>query len=70
MSNKADKKIISSDDAHILVKDKKIKKSDIVVFCACIVIAFVIWICATNAERWEAAKNENLPNEINVSQKA
>lgn len=70
MSKSKANKIISSSEDHILVRDKKIKKSDIAVFCVCIIISLVIWIYATNVERREAAKLENIQNEVITSQKA
>ncbi len=59
---------ISVKEGHIVVKNKKFKKSDIIVFCVCIVISFVIWIYATNTERREAEKLESVMDEMQASQ--
>lgn len=68
--SKEKQKIISSNEGHIVVKNKKFKKSDIFVFCVCIVISLVIWVYATNVERRDAARLENIQSEIESSQSA
>ncbi len=50
------KKGISLTEGHIVVKNKKFKKSDIIVFGVCVIISLVIWIYAAGVERMEEAK--------------
>ena len=44
---------LSVKEGHIVVKNKKFKISDIVMFVVCVVISLVIWIYATNVEAKE-----------------
>ncbi len=50
------KRGISLTEGHIVVKNRKIKMSDVVVFCLCLVISLAIWIYATGVERMEESK--------------
>ena len=45
---------LSVKEGHIVVKNKKFKISDIVMFLVCVVISLVIWIYATNVEEKQA----------------
>ena len=65
---KEKKKIISSEEGHIVVKNKKFKKSDIIVFCVCLLISLVIWVYATGVERKDAEKKNEILNEIQTVQ--
>ena len=65
---KEKQKLLSSTEGHIVVKNKKFKKSDIVVFCVCVVISLVIWIYATNLENKEAAQNKEPPKDPPTTQ--
>lgn len=67
---KGKNKGVSVQEGHIVVKNKKFKISDIVMFLLCVVISLVIWIYATNAEKREAQKLENINSEVQTSQKA
>lgn len=53
---------------ELIVKNKKFKKSDILVFCVCLVVSLVIWIYATNVELNKA--NENPSGDTETSQQA
>jgi len=45
---------VSVKEGHIVVKNKKFKISDIVMFLVCVVVSLVIWIYATNVEEKKA----------------
>lgn len=59
---------VSVQEGHIVVKNKKFKISDIVMFLVCVVISLIIWIYATNAEKREAQKVENQGSESQTVQ--
>ena len=46
----------ASKEGDLVVKNKKFKKSDVLAFVVCIIVALVIWLYATNVE----LKNEKL----------
>ncbi len=63
------KRGISLSGGHIVVKNKKFKKSDIIVFFLCILMSLIIWIYATGAERKETAKQlDQLQQDIQAVQ--
>ena len=62
-------KSVSVKEGHIVVKNKKFKISDIITFLMCIVISLIIWIYATNVEKREAQKIENIGSEAQTVQK-
>lgn len=55
---------------QLVVKSKKFKKSDIVAFGICLLVALVIWIYATNVELNEKKTLETLKEELGTAQKA
>ena len=59
---------LSVKEGHIVVKNKKFKISDIVMFLVCVIISLVIWIYATNVEKKEAQKLENISSETPIVQ--
>ena len=61
---------VSVQEGHIVVKNKKFKISDIVTFLVCVVVSLVIWIYATNVEKKEAQKLEDIQAELQTVQKA
>ena len=65
---KEKQKILSSTEGHIVVKNKKFKKSDIIVFCVCIVISLLIWVYATNVEQRNAEKEVPKGSEVEIAQ--
>ena len=67
---KEQNKSVSVKEGHIVVKNKKFKISDILMFLACLVISLVIWIYATNVEKRDAQKLEDLQAELQTSQKS
>lgn len=69
MSDKKRKKSILKDE-HLVVKNKKFKKSDIVAFGVCLIAALVIWIYATNSEINKEKELESLKEELAVTQNA
>ena len=67
---KQDKKSLSVQEGHIVVKNKKFKISDIILFLICVAISLTVWIYATNAEKREAQKMGELKEELQTVQKA
>lgn len=63
-------KSVSVKEGHIVVKNKKFKISDIIMFLVCLLISLIIWIYATNAEKRDAQKLENINSEAQTNQKA
>ena len=61
---------VSVQEGHIVVKNKKFKISDIGTFLVCVVVSLVIWIYATNVEKKEAQKLEDIQAELQTVQKA
>ena len=61
-------KSVSVKEGHIVVKNKKFKISDIIMFLVCVVISLVIWIYATNVEKREAQKLESSNSEVQTVQ--
>ena len=59
---------LSVKEGHIVVKNKKFKISDIVMFLVCVIVSLVIWIYATNMEKKEAQKLENIQAELQTIQ--
>ena len=57
---------LSVKEGHIVVKNKKFKISDIVMFLVCVIISLVIWIYATNVEKKEAQKLDNIQGGVQV----
>ena len=57
---------LSVKEGHIVVKNKKFKISDIVMFLVCVIISLVIWIYATNMEKKEAQKLDNIQGGVQV----
>ena len=57
---------VSVQEGHIVVKNKKFKISDIVMFLVCVIISLVIWIYATNVEKKEAQKLDNIQGGVQV----
>ncbi len=57
-------------EGTLVVKSKKFKKSDIVAFGICLLVALVIWIYATNVELNEQKTLETLKEELGTAQKA
>ena len=55
---------------QLVVKSKKFKKSDIVAFGICILVALVIWIYATNVELNDKKSLETLREELSTTQNA
>lgn len=55
-------------EGHLVVKNKKFKKSDIVAFGVCLIVALVIWIYATNSEMNKEKELESLKEELSVTQ--
>ena len=55
---KEQNKNLAVKEGHIVVKNKKFKISDIILFAVCVVISLVIWIYATNAEQKQLDKEE------------
>ena len=48
--------VVRIDEGHIVVKNKKFKKSDILVFGVCLLLSLIIWVYAANLEIKEASK--------------
>ena len=67
---KKQNKNLSVEEGHIVVKNKKFKISDIILFFVCIVISFVIWMYASNAEQKEQLPNDESQEEISTVQEA
>lgn len=57
-------------EGHLVVKSKKFKKSDIIAFGICLLVALVIWIYATNVEMNDKRELETLKEELGTTQKA
>ena len=67
---KKQNKNLSVEEGHIVVKNKKFKISDIILFFVCIVISFVIWMYASNLEQKEQLPNDESQEEISTIQEA
>ena len=46
----------AANDQQLVVKNKKYKKHDIFAFVICLLVAFVVWIYASNVEKKDAQK--------------
>lgn len=55
---------------ELIVKNKKFKKSDILVFGICLAVALTIWIYATNIELRDNALPEENTGEVETSLQA
>ena len=55
-------------EGHVIVKNKKFKKSDIIAFGICLAVALVIWLYATNSEMSKGKELESLKEELTVAQ--
>ena len=55
-------------EGHLVVKNKKFKRSDIFAIGICLVLALVIWIYATNIEMNKEKDLETLKEELSVTQ--
>lgn len=64
------KRIASIDKEHLVVKNKKFKKSDILAFGVCLVAALIIWIYATNVQMNDTKELEKLQAELKTTQQA
>ena len=64
------KKSAGSDSGIIVVKNKKVKKNDILAFIICLVVALVIWIYATNVKMNDTTELEKLQEELKTTQQA
>ena len=64
------KKLASVDKEHVVVKNKKFKKSDILAFGICLVVALIIWIYATNVQMNDTKELEKLQEELKTTQQA
>lgn len=67
---KENKKGVSVEEGHIVVKNKKFKITDIILFLVCLGISLTIWIYATNVEKRDAQKMEELQEGLQTVQKA
>ena len=65
---KNEKKNLAVEEGHIVVKNKKFKITDIILFAVCIVIAFVIWMYASNAEHKAQKPEDKIPEVHETSQ--
>ena len=59
---------ISLQEGNLVVKNKKFKKSDIIVFGVCLFVALAIWLYATNAKLKNTTNMENHNPEIETTQ--
>ena len=59
---------ISIKEGNLVVKNKKFKKSDIIAFGVCLLVALVIWIYASNIKINNEKKTEAMSGEVSVSQ--
>lgn len=59
---------ISIKEGNLVVKNKKFKKSDIIAFGVCLLVALVIWIYASNVKINNEKKAEAMSGEVSVSQ--
>ena len=55
---------ISLEQGNLVVKNKKFKKSDIIAFGVCILVALFIWIYASNVKINNQSKVENNNGEV------
>lgn len=60
----------SAQKGELIVKNKKFKKTDILLFGVCLVVSLVIWIYATNVELNDNKDAENASGESETSQQA
>ena len=60
----------SAQKGELIVKNKKFKNTDILIFGVCLVVALVIWIYATNVELNGNKEPENASGESETSQQA
>ena len=56
-------KNLSVKEGHIVVKNKKFKISDIIMFLVCLIISFVIWMYASNAEQKNQPPHDDEPQD-------
>ena len=61
---------ISLKEGNLVVKNKKFKKSDIIAFGVCLLVALFIWIYASNVKINDEKKIEAIAGEIAASQNA
>ncbi len=66
----SEKKIggISLQEGNLVVKNKKFKKSDIIAFGVCLLVALFIWIYASNASVNDEISIEDVKDNITVTQ--
>lgn len=57
-----------SKEGDLVVKNKKFKKSDVLAFCVCLIVALVIWLYATNVDINKAKEFEELAGEKHTVQ--
>lgn len=55
---------------ELIVKNKKFKKSDILIFCVCLIVSLIIWIYATNVELNDNKPGESPSSDTETSQEA
>lgn len=63
-----EKKVTISKEGDLVVKNKKFKKTDVLAFCVCLIVALVIWLYATNVEINKAKEHEALQGDISTVQ--
>ena len=56
--------------SELIVKNQKFKKSDILAFGICLIVALVIWVYAINVEMKEQQEPESVPTETETTQQA
>lgn len=61
---KKNNKNLSVEEGHIVVKNKKFKITDLVMFAVCVVAALAIWLYATGAEQRKTEKIEELQENL------
>ena len=62
------KRGISIEEGTLVVKNKKFKKSDIIIYGVCLLAAFLIWIYASNVKLNSAQDTNNLGEEVVTEQ--
>ena len=67
---KKEKKVGFSKEGDLVVKNKKFKRSDILVFCVCLIVAFVIWLYATNLEMNNEKEHDVMQGDVPTVQTA
>lgn len=58
----------SAKKGELIVKNKKFKRSDILAFGICVVVALVIWIYATNVDLKNNTNSEGATGEVEASE--